>query len=50
VVVLGEASMLTAQLVGPDNTPIGMNRSANDNRQFALNVMHWLSTLDGTNR
>lgn len=42
VVVLGEAAMLTAQL-GPDNMKIGFNHAGLDNRQFALNVMHWLS-------
>jgi hypothetical protein len=45
VVVLGEAAMLSAQLIGPDRRPFGMNRSGIDNRQFALNVMHWLSGL-----
>lgn len=47
VVVLGEAGMLSAQLVrlGPDQPQlrIGMNVEGLDNRQFALNVMHWLS-------
>jgi hypothetical protein len=37
--------MLSAQLIGPDRRPFGMNRSGIDNRQFALNVMHWLSGL-----
>jgi len=45
VVVLGEAAMLTAQLVGPERMKIGMNTPGFDNRQFALNVMHWLSGL-----
>lgn len=41
VVVLGEAAMLTAQV---DNAqPFGMNLPGNDNQQFALNIMHWLS-------
>ena len=46
VVILGEADMLTA-LLGepPDNEPIGMNFSNNDNKQLALNVMHWLSGI-----
>jgi hypothetical protein len=43
VVVLGEAAMLSAQLSGPEKRPIGMNVPGSDNRQFALNVMHWLS-------
>jgi hypothetical protein len=42
VVVLGEAAMLTAQL-DPDGNKFGMNRSGLDNRQLALNIMHWLS-------
>jgi hypothetical protein len=41
VVVLGEAGMLTAQVANGE--PFGMNLPDNDNRQFALNVMHWLS-------
>jgi hypothetical protein len=43
VVVLGEAGMLTAQIDG--DTPFGMNVAGIDNRQFALNVAHWLSRL-----
>jgi hypothetical protein len=42
VVVLGEAAMLSAQLVGAERQPIGMNVPGSDNRQFALNIMHWL--------
>lgn len=45
VVVLGEAAMLTAQLSGVDKTAFGMNRKGIDNRQFGLNIMHWLSRL-----
>lgn len=41
VVILGEAAMLTAQVAGGE--PFGMNSPGNDNRQLALNVMHWLS-------
>lgn len=41
VVVLGEAAMLTAQVY--NRTPFGMNQPGNDNMQFALNVMHWLT-------
>lgn len=42
VVVLGEAAMLTAQL-DPQGRPFGMNRAGIDNRQLALNILHWLS-------
>ena len=45
VVVMGEAGMLSAQLGGPDKKPFGMNRPGLDNRQLALNIMHWLSRL-----
>jgi hypothetical protein len=45
VVVLGEAGMMSAQLAGPDKRKFGMNRAGIDNRQLALNVMHWLSGL-----
>ncbi|MEK6288852.1 MAG: hypothetical protein AABO57_24300 [Acidobacteriota bacterium] len=44
VVILSEAAMLTAQ-VAPSGFRFGMNLSGNDNRQLALNVMHWLSGL-----
>jgi hypothetical protein len=43
VVVLGEAGMLSAQLIGAEKRPIGMNVPGSDNRQLALNIMHWLS-------
>ncbi|HBB94141.1 MAG TPA: hypothetical protein DC054_02010 [Blastocatellia bacterium] len=43
VVILGEAAMLTAQIEG--NVHFGMQRAGNDNRQFALNTLHWLSRL-----
>lgn len=42
-VILGEAAMLSAQIAGRDKTPMGMNAPGNDNRQLALNIMHWLS-------
>jgi hypothetical protein len=49
VVVLGEAGMLSAQLIRfrpaidrPDMR-VGMNVAPYDNRQFALNILHWLS-------
>jgi hypothetical protein len=45
VVVLGEAAMLSAQLAGPNQMKFGMNRPGIDNRQLALNLMHWLSGL-----
>lgn len=52
VVVLGDADMLTAQIsdaasdgAGPSGAsrPIGMNVPGNDDKQFALNILHWLS-------
>jgi hypothetical protein len=45
VVVQGEAAMLTAQISGAEKRPMGMNVPGNDDRQYALNVMHWLSGL-----
>lgn len=44
VVVLGEAGMLSAQL-DREGRPFGMNAAGNENRQFVLNTMHWLSRL-----
>jgi hypothetical protein len=43
VVVLGDAEVLSAQLDGPKK--IGMNARGNDDRQFALNILHWLSGM-----
>jgi hypothetical protein len=43
VVVLGEAAELSAQLIGTER--FGMNVPGLDNRQMALNIMHWLSGL-----
>jgi hypothetical protein len=44
VIVLGEAAMLSAQISGgPNGFKFGMNRPGIDNRQLALNIMHWLS-------
>jgi hypothetical protein len=43
VVVMGEAAMLSAQLAGPQKMKFGMNQPGLDNRQFVLNVIHWLS-------
>ena len=46
VVVLGEAAMLSAQVAGPQRTPMGMNAPvAPQNAQFALNIVHWLSRV-----
>jgi hypothetical protein len=45
VLVQGEAAMLSAQVSGPENRRMGMNVPGNDNRQYALNLMHWLSGL-----
>lgn len=44
-IFLGEAGMLSAQVAGPQRIPFGMNRPGIDNRQLALNIMHWLSRL-----
>jgi hypothetical protein len=45
VVVQGEAAMLSAQISGPDKRTMGMNVPGNDNKQYALNLMHWLSGI-----
>ena len=45
VVVQGEAAMLSAQISGAEKYKMGMNVPGNDNKQYALNVMHWLSGL-----
>ena len=47
VVVLGEAAMITAQAAQASGRRLlfGMNRPGYDNRQFALNTMHWLARL-----
>ncbi len=45
VVILGEAAMMTAQISG-DGHPFGMNVPGNDDRQLALNILHWLSRLE----
>jgi hypothetical protein len=42
-VFLGEAAMLSAQITGANQTKFGMNYPGIDNRQLALNIMHWLS-------
>jgi len=48
-VVLGEATLCTAQVGGPHRIRTGMNvPEAPDNAQFCLNVLHWLTrVLDG---
>jgi len=43
VIVFGEAAMLSAQVGGKEK--FGMNYPGVDNKQLALNVMHWLSRL-----
>jgi hypothetical protein len=51
VIVLGEAALFSAQVVTlPDGDrtrvmKVGMNTPGNDDRQLALNVLHWLSGL-----
>jgi hypothetical protein len=48
VVVMGEAAVLSAQVVQLQEKPafrMGMNFPGSDNRQLALNIMHWLSRL-----
>ena len=42
----GEAAMFSAQVTGADRSPMGMNApGAEQNFQFVLNVMHWLSGI-----
>jgi hypothetical protein len=49
VVVLGEAALFSAQVVRfthegrQQEFPMGMNVPGNDDRQFVLNIFHWLS-------
>jgi len=45
VVLLGEPAIISAQITGREKSPIGMNYPGVDNRQLALNIMHWLSGL-----
>jgi len=45
VVILGEAGQLSAQVFGFPPVQMGMNVPGCDNRQMALNIMHWLSGL-----
>jgi hypothetical protein len=45
VAVFGEAAMFTAQIDGTGK-PMGMNAPyANQNAQFTLNIIHWLSGI-----
>jgi len=42
----GEAAMFSAQVSGAERRPMGMNApGAEQNAQFVLNVMHWLSGI-----
>lgn len=50
VVVLAEAAMVSAQLSRYDGSPFGMNIDGYDNRQFVLNVMHWLSRQESSSQ
>jgi hypothetical protein len=44
VAVFGEAAMFSAQRGGPNKQPMGMNTpGAEQNYQFVLGLMHWLS-------
>lgn len=43
VAVLGEAGMMSAQIVGPERRPMGMNHPGIDNQQWVINLMHWLT-------
>ena len=45
VVVVGDAAMLSAQVIGSENRPFGINTPGSDNKQLTLNIMHWLSGL-----
>jgi hypothetical protein len=46
VALFGEAAMFSAQVAGPNRRPMGMNaEGAEQNAQFVLNVLHWLSGI-----
>ena len=47
IAVFGEAAMFSAQVATFDGQSMrmGMNVPGNDDRQLALNVMHWLARL-----
>jgi hypothetical protein len=45
VVLLAEAGAWSAQLFGPKKRPMGFNApSAEGNKRFIRNVVHWLAT------
>jgi hypothetical protein len=44
-VVLGEAAMLSAQVAVDGTFKMGMITGGIDNKQLALNILHWLSGL-----
>ena len=41
--LFGDAALFTAQIVGPERRLVGMNARGEQNVQFVLNVLHWLS-------
>lgn len=46
VAFFGEAAMFSAQIAGAERRPMGMNApGAEQNHQFVLNVLHWLSGI-----
>ena len=46
VVMLGEAAMMSAQVSGANGEgAMGMNVPGSQDKQFALNVLHWLTRL-----
>jgi hypothetical protein len=46
VVILGEAAMMSAQVTGASGEGrMGMNVPGSQNKQFVLNVLHWLTRL-----
>ena len=47
IAMFGEAAMFSAQVATIDGQSfrVGMNAPGSDDRQFALNVMHWLARL-----
>lgn len=48
IAVFGEAGMFTAQLAGEQKRKMGMTAPhAEQNHRLLLNVMHWLSDLEG---
>ena len=47
VAVFGEAAMFTAQVAGPQRNPMGLRaEGAEENKQFALDVVNWLAHAD----